>query len=66
MPYPNHEFVASSNNRLISEELSYDTITLQQEAETLIASLMTEQKCVFDDIIKVIQENKWGSFFVYG
>ena len=66
MPYPNHEFVASSNNRLISEELSYDTITLQQEAETLIASLTTEQKCVFDDIIKAIQENKGGSFFVYG
>ncbi|KAL4566048.1 hypothetical protein LXL04_030158 [Taraxacum kok-saghyz] len=66
MSYPNHEFVASSNNRLISEELSFDTITLQQEAETLIASLTTEQKCVFDDIIKAIQENKGGTFFVYG
>ncbi|CAH1448310.1 unnamed protein product [Lactuca virosa] len=51
MPYPDHESISSSNNRLITEELDFDRTTLLQEFYQLLGSLTDEQRGVFDDII---------------
>ncbi|XP_076905356.1 uncharacterized protein LOC143561097 [Bidens hawaiensis] len=66
MPYPDHDSIASSNNRLIVDELSYDTITLQNESHNLISSLTDEQRKVFDEIMNAVEANKGGVFFLYG
>ncbi|XP_076935570.1 uncharacterized protein LOC143602288 [Bidens hawaiensis] len=66
MPYPDHNSIASSNNRLIVDELSYDTITLQNESHSLISSLTDEQRKVFDEIMNAVKANKGGVFFLYG
>ena len=66
MPYPDHEVVSSSNNRLITEELAYDTTVLQTEFESYIVSLTNEQIGVYENIMTAIQEKKGGLFFVYG
>ncbi|XP_076905295.1 uncharacterized protein LOC143561020 [Bidens hawaiensis] len=65
MPYPDHDSIASSNNRLIVDELSYDTITLQNESHSLISSLTYEQRKVFDEIMNAVEANKGGVFFLY-
>nr|KAJ0204134.1 hypothetical protein LSAT_V11C500232920 [Lactuca sativa] len=66
MPYPDHEFVSSSNNRLITKELDFDRTTLLQEFYQLLGSLTNEQRGVFDDIITNVKQKKGGVFFVYG
>lgn len=66
MPYPDHEYVSSSNNRLIAEELDFDIPTLKNEFNQLLASLTFEQRGVFDCIITNVQQKKGGVFFVYG
>ncbi|XP_023768468.2 uncharacterized protein LOC111917042 [Lactuca sativa] len=66
MPYPDHESISSSNNRLITEELDFDRMTLLQEFYQLLGSLTDEQRGVFDDIITNVKKKKGGVFFVYG
>ncbi|KAM0067595.1 putative DNA helicase [Helianthus debilis subsp. tardiflorus] len=66
MPYPSDDSIASANNRLINEELSYDRTNLGNEFQPLFNSLTDEQRCVFDEIIKALNGNKGGVFFVYG
>ncbi|KAI3737814.1 hypothetical protein L2E82_27827 [Cichorium intybus] len=66
MPYPDNEYVSSSNNCLIAEELSYCSTSLASEFDNLFVSLTDEQQCVFEDIMTAINNNKGGLFFVYG
>ncbi|KAK9062537.1 hypothetical protein SSX86_019724 [Deinandra increscens subsp. villosa] len=66
MPYPDHELISISNNRLIAEELDYDQNNLQEEFDKLFGALTGEQRCIFNDIIKAVEDNKGGVFFVYG
>jgi DNA replication protein DnaC len=66
MPYPDHESIASSNNRFINEELCYDRQDMHNEFHTLHDALTDEQKCVFEDITKAVEDKKGGVFFVYG
>ncbi|XP_076906036.1 uncharacterized protein LOC143561987 [Bidens hawaiensis] len=66
MPYPDNESLSSSNNRLISQELSYDIPTLQNEVRCLSSQLTAEQRLIYDDIIREIDGDNGGVFFVYG
>ncbi|XP_076902960.1 uncharacterized protein LOC143557876 [Bidens hawaiensis] len=66
MSYPDSDSIASSNNRLIVDELSYDTNTLQNESHGLLSSLTNEQRRVFDEIMNAVEANKGGVFFLYG
>ncbi|KAK1416261.1 hypothetical protein QVD17_32050 [Tagetes erecta] len=66
MPYPDGESIKSSNNRLISEELSYDKDELKNEFNRLFLSLTSEQRGVFNSIMKPVENNTGGVFFVYG
>ncbi|XP_076883658.1 uncharacterized protein LOC143532501 [Bidens hawaiensis] len=65
MPYPDNDSIASSNNRLIVDELSYDTNALKNEFHSLISSLTNEQRRVFDEIMNAVEANKGGVFFLY-
>ncbi|KAI3821177.1 hypothetical protein L1987_08736 [Smallanthus sonchifolius] len=66
MPYPDNDSISSSNNRLITEELSYDRNNLQTEFDSLLVSLTDEQRSVFEEIMNAVKHNKGGVFFVYG
>ncbi|XP_035845817.1 uncharacterized protein LOC110924923 [Helianthus annuus] len=62
MPYPDHELISTSNNRLITEELDYDRIDLQEQFENLLVSLTDEQRFIYNDIMKAVEDNKGGVF----
>ncbi|KAJ0513582.1 putative DNA helicase [Helianthus annuus] len=66
MPYPDFDSADSLDNRLILEELDYDKNKQKKEFDSLFSSLTDEQRCVFNDIIKAVEEDKGGVFFVYG
>jgi len=66
MSYPDEESISTANNRLINEELAYDTEVLQNEFDTFVVSLTDEQRVVFDKITKAVKDKKGGVFFVYG
>ncbi|XP_075106440.1 uncharacterized protein LOC107808779 isoform X1 [Nicotiana tabacum] len=67
MPTPvfNEEKV-DNTNRLICEELRYNRCSLSKEHEQLLVKLTSEQKLVYDRIIKSVNEDKGGFFFLYG
>jgi type II secretory ATPase GspE/PulE/Tfp pilus assembly ATPase PilB-like protein len=53
-------------NRLIQEEINYDTKYLQKEANKLYSQLNTEQRQAFHEIINTVLNNKAGFYFVSG
>lgn len=66
MPYPDVDFVEALSNRLIFEEMAYDTNILQEEFQSQFVSLTAEQKNIYERIMKAVDEKKGGVFFVYG
>jgi hypothetical protein len=44
MPYPENEFLSLLDNRLICEELGYDSNSLVEEFDSQFSSLTDEQK----------------------
>ncbi|XP_052622302.1 uncharacterized protein LOC111911148 [Lactuca sativa] len=66
MPIPDLDFVSSSNNRLITEELEYDITALKTEFDRMFHALTNKQRHIFLDIMSAVKENKGGVFFVYG
>ncbi|XP_075096389.1 uncharacterized protein LOC107763668 [Nicotiana tabacum] len=67
MPRPvyNTEEVDDSN-RLIRDELHYNKRTLAEEHQQLVKNLTDEQKSVYEKIIRDVNEDKGGFFFLYG
>ncbi|CAH1415051.1 unnamed protein product [Lactuca virosa] len=57
-PYPDHDSVSSSNNRLITEELDFDMNNLQKESHQLLDSLTIEQRSIFDEIMTAVKHKK--------
>ncbi|KAI3783632.1 hypothetical protein L1987_42718 [Smallanthus sonchifolius] len=55
MPYPDDEYLSFSNNHLINEELSYDKTIIGNELNTLINSLTTEQRYVYNQIMECVE-----------
>jgi hypothetical protein len=66
LPIPNDIGTASTENRLLLDELSYDSSTLSSSMETDIPRLNNCQKYAFDAIISSVMEKKGQTFFVYG
>ncbi|KAK9056489.1 hypothetical protein SSX86_023850 [Deinandra increscens subsp. villosa] len=66
MPYPDGDSIESANNRLITEELAYDTSEVQLEFERLKLALTDEQQQVFGNVMTSVALKKGGVFFVYG
>ncbi|KAK1424399.1 hypothetical protein QVD17_19728 [Tagetes erecta] len=66
MPFPDDEYISSSNNNLLHEELAYDKEMLKEEFSNLFNSLTTEQRRIYERINEAVRKKKGGMFFVYG
>jgi hypothetical protein len=66
LPIPNDIGTASTENRLLLDELNYDSSTLSSSMKTDIPRLNNCQKYVFNAIISSVMEKKGQTFFVYG
>ncbi|XP_076958701.1 uncharacterized protein LOC143634544 [Bidens hawaiensis] len=66
MSFPDQEFVSTSMNPLMMEELSYDKDSLSNDFKLLYTSLTDEQKSVYNEIFNSLKRKKGGVFFVYG
>ncbi|XP_019151940.1 PREDICTED: uncharacterized protein LOC109148659 [Ipomoea nil] len=66
MPTPSTDNSRLFQNRLLFEELSYDSEQLKTDSEVLCAKLTEEQGLIYDTVIQDIANNKGGLFFVYG
>jgi hypothetical protein len=66
LPVPDHIGTASSDNRLILDELSYDSHILQSSDQNDIPKLNSSQNQVFEAICNSVFSNSSQMFFVYG
>ncbi|XP_019190490.1 PREDICTED: uncharacterized protein LOC109184951 [Ipomoea nil] len=66
MPTPSTDNTRLFQNRLVFEELSYNTERLKKDSELMCAKLTEEQGLIFYTVIQDIATNKGGLFFVYG
>jgi hypothetical protein len=66
LPIHDHIGTASTENRLILDELTYDSHTLATSVEDDVLRLNTSQKLVLDAIYNSIFNNEGRTFFVYG
>ncbi|XP_022019618.1 uncharacterized protein LOC110919663 [Helianthus annuus] len=66
MPYPDDDYLMTESNRLINEELSFDTDELRGEFNNLHSSLNEDQRAVYNEIMNAVRSGKGGVFFVYG
>ncbi|XP_061365846.1 uncharacterized protein LOC133309124 [Gastrolobium bilobum] len=66
MPRITRESLLDMQNRLVVDELMYDTFSLGEEHERLLNSLTDEHRVVYDKIILAVTAGKVGLFFLYG
>jgi hypothetical protein len=66
LPIPDHIGTASTENKLILDELTYDSHTLAAFVENDVLRLNTSQKFVFNEIYNSVFNNEGRTFFVYG
>lgn len=66
MPQPDRSLVPEIDNKLIHEELNYNRPVLKQEHHKLMSTMTTEQRKVYDTVMKRVDEKKPGLFFLYG
>ncbi|XP_074376809.1 uncharacterized protein LOC141718324 [Apium graveolens] len=66
MPYLPEVFLYNSGNGLIAEETGYDTEQMKRQHDENYIKLNREQKEVYEAIVKSVNSNKGGQFFVYG
>jgi len=65
MPKPTKEGTDHSN-RFITEEKNYNIEKLREDHDDWFNKMTSEQKGIYDEIIKAVLENSGGIFFVYG
>ncbi|GJW08504.1 ATP-dependent DNA helicase PIF1-like protein [Tanacetum coccineum] len=65
MPYPNAEYTMEGYKRLVNDELNYNRPELSELHHKLYRSLTDEQKCMYANILDVVENDKGGMFFVY-
>ncbi|KAL8490075.1 hypothetical protein ACS0TY_025826 [Phlomoides rotata] len=63
---PDEHKIVELNNRLLKEELNYDLHLLKYQHEILIPKLNNCQRTIYDYVIKAIEQDKSGTFFVHG
>ncbi|CAH9103559.1 unnamed protein product, partial [Cuscuta europaea] len=66
MSVPDNRFLSNNGNRWMYNELRYDRKKLVEEHANLLGNLTNEQRVVYDTIIKAIDADSGGIFFVYG
>ncbi|AES97392.2 uncharacterized protein [Medicago truncatula] len=66
MPYPKDYITAQLGNRLIYDERNYNAQKLKQEFDNLYKMLTDEQRMIFNKIMKAVEDQKGGVFFLHG
>ncbi|XP_072054416.1 uncharacterized protein [Arachis hypogaea] len=66
MPYPEMSHVRLFQNKLIEEELAYDTNELTHTNLYTEQKMTHEQRLVFDEILNAVVTDSGGFYFVYG
>uniref|UniRef100_A0A0D3D4V3 ATP-dependent DNA helicase n=1 Tax=Brassica oleracea var. oleracea TaxID=109376 RepID=A0A0D3D4V3_BRAOL len=66
MPFPTNSDIPSMVNRLITDELCYDRDACAQEHQRLQSRLTSEQRDIYNTIMKAVTTNSGGVFFVNG
>lgn len=66
MPFPDSQFFQFERNRLIHDEMRYDTRSLTEEHKKLMSNLNDEQRRVYQSIIKSCNLDVRKIFFMYG
>ncbi|XP_074365252.1 uncharacterized protein LOC141706381 [Apium graveolens] len=66
MPFPDDSFMHGLDNRLLSDELSYNKEHEHEEHDKLYKLLNKEQLHAYASIIDNVENGKGGIFFVYG
>ncbi|XP_072077991.1 uncharacterized protein [Arachis hypogaea] len=66
MPYPEMSHVRLFQNKLIEEELAYDTNDLTHTNLYTEQKMTHEQRLVFDEILNAVITDSGGFYFVYG
>ncbi|XP_024011330.1 uncharacterized protein LOC112086593 [Eutrema salsugineum] len=66
MPFPEDINLESRDNPLIWDERNYNRETLRVRNEQMLATVTSEQRRVYDEILEAVNKNKGGMFFVYG
>lgn len=66
MPFPTNSNIPSMVNRLITDELCYDRDVCAQEHQRLQSRLTSEQRDIYNTIMKAVTTNSGGVFFVNG
>ncbi|XP_061372561.1 uncharacterized protein LOC133315030 [Gastrolobium bilobum] len=66
MPSIIGESLLDMQNRLVMDELLYDSFSLKEEHDRLLNSLSDEHRVVYDKIISAVSAGKGGFFFLYG
>ncbi|CAN7080162.1 unnamed protein product [Brassica oleracea var. botrytis] len=66
MPFPTNINIPSMVNRLITDELCYDRDVCAQEHQRLQSRLTSEQRDIYNIIMKAVTTNSGGVFFVNG
>lgn len=63
MPYPDDIYINEFGNRLIYDETDYNPVEMESEYQRLYALLTTEQKGVYDTIVKSVDSGTGGIYF---
>ncbi|KAJ4753717.1 hypothetical protein LUZ62_088122 [Rhynchospora pubera] len=66
IPQPIEQRLYETNNTLLAQQLSYNTVELRDQAPVFLASLNSEQRHILDLILFSIQNRQGKQFFVYG
>ncbi|XP_029151663.2 uncharacterized protein [Arachis hypogaea] len=66
MPYPEMSDVRLFQNKLIEEELAYDTNDLTHTNLYTEQKMTHEQRLVFDEILNAVITDSGGFYFIYG
>lgn len=66
LPFPDQALIGELDNRLLREELSYNTQLLAIEHQELYKQLNVEQRDVYNVVVQSVSETKGGLYFVYG
>ncbi|XP_024004895.1 ATP-dependent DNA helicase PIF1-like [Eutrema salsugineum] len=66
MPFPEDITLESRDNPLIRDERNYNRETLRVRNEQMLATVTSEQRSVYDEILEAVNKNKGGMFVVYG
>ncbi|XP_061344252.1 uncharacterized protein LOC133290209 [Gastrolobium bilobum] len=66
MPNIIGESLLDMQNRLVMDELLYDSFSLKEEHDRLLNSLTDEQRVVYDKIISAVSAGIGGFFSLYG